>query len=523
MSSSPSRTSTTSRSPQSFFSNTDEMYAKLGTDGGDYDISFPISVDVPKMVEGGVIAKLDPSFLTNIGNLGAEWADPGTTPATSTRSRTCGGRRASATTRRAVKEKPTSSKALWDPRFEPAHRDARRLAGGVRAGADPARAFAPTPRTTPTRRGAGPPQAAEAAGPDLLDRHDRDDDLGRRLGRPHLGGTSSPIQEAIPDFAFFIPEEGGVKGSDTVATFTGSPHPIASQMFINHLLDAQNSALEHQPHLLHGPERGGEGVHPSGDPERPDDQPRPGDHRQARGAARASAGPSRRVPVALDRAARLTGRVGAAPATARGDRRCHTRSIGAPARRWLVLPGVGWLIAFFLVPLAIILVVSLGSRNDARPHHARRPQPRQLRRGVRPGLPADVPQLAPLRGDHDDPVPRHRLPRRVLDLSIRRAAQGPAAHPRDAPVLDELPDPDLLVDRSFARQRCRELAAPDDRADPGADHPHEHGPLGDPRDDVRLPAVRDPAAVRLDRPARSDSWSPPDATCTPAGGPRSST
>ena len=44
---------------QSFFSNTDEMYAKLGTDGGDYDISFPISVDVPNMIEGGVIAKLD--------------------------------------------------------------------------------------------------------------------------------------------------------------------------------------------------------------------------------------------------------------------------------------------------------------------------------------------------------------------------------------------------------------------------------------------------------------------------------
>ncbi len=30
---------------------------------------------------------------------------------------------------------------------------------------------------------------------------------------------------------------------------------------------------------------------------------------------------------------------------------------------WLVLPGVGWLIAFFIVPLAIIFVVSLGSRD----------------------------------------------------------------------------------------------------------------------------------------------------------------
>ena len=36
---------------QSFFSTTDEMYAKLGDDGGDYDISFPISVDVPNMIQ----------------------------------------------------------------------------------------------------------------------------------------------------------------------------------------------------------------------------------------------------------------------------------------------------------------------------------------------------------------------------------------------------------------------------------------------------------------------------------------
>ena len=27
------------------------MYAKLGDDGGDYDISFPISVDVPNMIQ----------------------------------------------------------------------------------------------------------------------------------------------------------------------------------------------------------------------------------------------------------------------------------------------------------------------------------------------------------------------------------------------------------------------------------------------------------------------------------------
>jgi putrescine transport system substrate-binding protein len=33
-----------------------------------------------------------------------------------------------------------------------------------------------------------------------------------------------------------------VKGSDTVAVFSGAQHPIAAHLFIDHLLDAQNSA-----------------------------------------------------------------------------------------------------------------------------------------------------------------------------------------------------------------------------------------------------------------------------------------
>ena len=59
----------------------------------------------------------------------------------------------------------------------------------------------------------------------------------------HIWGADQfAIQETNPDVAYYIPEEGGVKGSDTVAVFSGAPHPIAAQLFINHLLDAQNSA-----------------------------------------------------------------------------------------------------------------------------------------------------------------------------------------------------------------------------------------------------------------------------------------
>ena len=42
--------------------------------------------------------------------------------------------------------------------------------------------------------------------------------------------------------------------------------PIAATLSINHLLDAQMSAPEHERHRLHGPQRGGEGIHRSGHP-----------------------------------------------------------------------------------------------------------------------------------------------------------------------------------------------------------------------------------------------------------------
>ena len=59
----------------------------------------------------------------------------------------------------------------------------------------------------------------------------------------HIWGADRfAIQETIPEFAYYIPEEGGIKGNDTIATFTGSPHPNAAQLFINHLLDAEQSA-----------------------------------------------------------------------------------------------------------------------------------------------------------------------------------------------------------------------------------------------------------------------------------------
>ena len=228
---------------QSFFSTTDEMYAKLGEDVGDYDISFPISVDVPNMIQRGVIRKLDQSFLTNKGNLGPEWADPGYDPGNQYTVPYMWWTTGVGYDPKRVKDSPTSSKALWDTRWK----------GHISMLDDWQEVFG----LTLIQQGHSA-NSADTADLDaalallkeqkpLVRTYSTDTITTMTSGDVwigHIWGADRfAIQESIPDFAYYIPEEGGVKGSDTVATFTGSPHPIAAQMFINHLLDAHNSAL----------------------------------------------------------------------------------------------------------------------------------------------------------------------------------------------------------------------------------------------------------------------------------------
>ena len=230
------------RVTQSFFSNTEEAYAKLGDDGGGYDLSFPISVDVPSFIERGAIVELDRSLLTNIGNLGAEWSDPGYDP----------GNRYSVpymwwTTgvgydSALIPEELTSSKALWDPRWAQHISmldDFQEVFGlaliqlGYSANTELANeldeALALLQEQKPLVRTYSTDTIATMTSGDVW--------IGHIWGADRFA-----IQEVNENVLYYIPEEGGIKGSDAVAVFSGAPHPIAAHLFINHLLDAQNSA-----------------------------------------------------------------------------------------------------------------------------------------------------------------------------------------------------------------------------------------------------------------------------------------
>ena len=126
-------------------------------------------------------------------------------------------------------------------------------------------------------------------------------------------------------------------------------HPIAAHLFINHLLDAQVSADEHELHRLHGSECRGQGVHRRRRSWRPRGQPGPGDRRQAPGAARPRPGGPGRVPVSAGRpsAAAADRPVGTSAAELRASRapRCCPASPGSScssSSRWRSSSSSAW-------------------------------------------------------------------------------------------------------------------------------------------------------------------------------------
>ena len=230
------------RVTQSFFSNTEEAYAKLGDDGGGYDLSFPISVDVPSFIERGAIVKLDKALVPNLVNLGAEWSDPGYDPGNTYSVPYMWWTTGVGYDSARIPEELTSSKALWDPRWAQHISmldDFQEVFGlaliqlGYSANSPLANeldeALALLQEQKPLVRTYSTDTIATMTSGDVW--------IGHIWGADRFA-----IQETNENVLYYIPEEGGVKGSDTVAVFSGAPHPVAAHLFINHLLDAQNSA-----------------------------------------------------------------------------------------------------------------------------------------------------------------------------------------------------------------------------------------------------------------------------------------
>ncbi len=225
-----------------FFGNLDEAYAKLGNDGGGYDVSFPTGVDIPALVAKGAVVELDKSLIPNIVNLGAEWMDPLYDPGNAHSVPYMWWTTGIAYDKAKINENLTSSTSLWDERFAK-HigmlDDWQEVFGlaliqlGLNANTtDPAeidQAYQLLDRQRP-----------------LVRTYDTNTRRMMTSGDVWIGQIWGAdlyrIQKRVKKARYYIPSEGGVKGSDTMAIFSGAKHPIAAHLFINHMLDAHVAA-----------------------------------------------------------------------------------------------------------------------------------------------------------------------------------------------------------------------------------------------------------------------------------------
>ena len=225
-----------------FFDNYDTMLAKIGQGGGGYDITFPTSTDIPGLLTRGLIQALDPSFLTNIGNLGVEWQNPGYDPGNAHSIPYMWWTTGVAYDTAKVSEKLTSWNALWDEKYSQ----------HIAVLDDMREAFAAAlflqgkdPNTTNDAELDAALQLLQEQKP--LVRIYTTDDIGvLSTGDAWVAHAwGSDVYQVVterPTVKFYIPDEGGIRGSDTAVLLANAKHPIAAQLFMNHLLDAKVSA-----------------------------------------------------------------------------------------------------------------------------------------------------------------------------------------------------------------------------------------------------------------------------------------
>jgi spermidine/putrescine transport system substrate-binding protein len=225
-----------------FFDNYDTMYAKIGQSGGGYDIAFPTSVDIPGLVQRKLIQPLNLDLIPNRANLGTEWQDPGYDPGNAHSMPYMWWTTGVAYDSTHVPGTPDSWDLLWNPAYKNhiSMLDESRevfAAALFRLGksanttddADLDAALALLQEQKPLVRTYTTDDIGVLSSGDAWVCHAWGSDVFQVVGER-------------PTVQFYIPKEGGVRGSDTAVVLAGAKHPVAANLFVNHLLDAHVSA-----------------------------------------------------------------------------------------------------------------------------------------------------------------------------------------------------------------------------------------------------------------------------------------
>lgn len=227
-----------------FFDTTDTQTAKISTGNSGYDVTFPTSTYVKGFVARHLIQPLDLSLIPNVSNLGQEWQNPSYDPGNAHSVPYFWWTTGVAYLADKVKQTLTSWDALWDPQWK-GHMamldDYRECfsAALIRLGFD----------INTVDEGQLDQALAMLQQQKPLLRTYTTDDIGQlSTGDAWVmhawGADVHQVKADNPNSSvtYYIPQEGAVRGSDTMVLLAKAPHPIAAHLFINYMLDPQVAA-----------------------------------------------------------------------------------------------------------------------------------------------------------------------------------------------------------------------------------------------------------------------------------------
>lgn len=238
---------------QNYFNSLPEMFAKLNAGGvSQYDIIVPSNYYIPRLIETGLVQKLDKSKLSNLGNVMEQFQNPSYDPDSEYSAPYQWGTTGIIYNTETFPEAPKSWSLLFDPEVNPSHPFALMGDGQVSMGS----ACAYLGHGYDCTDMSGWREAAQL----LIDTKGRDNFSGFVDGTPalqqlargvaHVGlsynGDYLFFKEEDPEtfetIDFMLPDEGAEMWVDAMLIPSEAPNPDMAHKFIDFILDAEIGA-----------------------------------------------------------------------------------------------------------------------------------------------------------------------------------------------------------------------------------------------------------------------------------------
>ncbi|SDJ92543.1 ABC transporter substrate-binding protein [Billgrantia gudaonensis] len=238
---------------QNYFNSLPEMFAKLNAGGvSQYDIIVPSNYYVPRLIETGLVQKLDKSKLENLDNVMEQFRDPSYDPDAEYSAPYQWGTTAMVYNTETFPDAPKSWSLMFDPEVNPEHPFALMGDGQVSMGAACAYLGHGYDCTDP--------EAWKEAARLIIDTKGRDTFSGFTDGTPALQQLARGVThvgmsyngdylffkdedpETFESLDFMIPDEGAEMWVDAMLIPSEAPNPDMAHKFIDFILDAQVGA-----------------------------------------------------------------------------------------------------------------------------------------------------------------------------------------------------------------------------------------------------------------------------------------